>query len=127
MTYKQIDNKLLKALIVDDDSDICYLLSGILRQKKLAASSVSTLQEARQALENNKPDILILDNHLPDGLGMEFIVYVKQYYPLTRIIFITAHDTITDRSKAISMGADYFIGKPFSRVIFINTLDHLMH
>lgn len=120
------DKKILKALIVEDDVDICYLLSGILRQKKLATSSVNTLKDAMRELECNKPDILILDNHLPDGRGVEFITYVKQHYPLTYIILITAHDTATDRTKALAMGADYFIGKPFTRALMNHTLENLM-
>lgn len=111
---------------MEDDTDICYLLSGILRQKKLATSSVNTLTDARRELENDKPDILILDNHLPDGLGLEFISYVKQHYPLTYIILITAHDTVADRSMALTMGADFFIGKPFSRAVINHTLDALI-
>lgn len=127
LSNNHTDNKIFKALIVEDDVDICYLLSGILRQKKLATSSVNTLKDAMRELESNKPDIVILDNHLPDGLGVEFIAYIKQYYPLTHIILITAHDTVTDRTKAIDMGADYFIGKPFTRAVMNHTLENLIH
>ncbi|HRI21953.1 MAG TPA: response regulator [Panacibacter sp.] len=122
------DNKIgriRKALIVEDDPDICYLLSGILKQKQLASSYVNTLSDAELALKKDIPDILILDNHLPDGLGVEFIGYMKINYPAIRIIMITAHDTAADRMNALNKGADYFIGKPFTRAAINDTLENL--
>ena len=120
-------DKLFTALIVEDDPDICYLLTGILNQKKLPSSFVNTLAEAEKALRKKAPDILILDNQLPDGLGVEFISFVKLNCPATRIIMITAHDTVPDRMNALNKGADYFIGKPFTRATINSTLENLIH
>lgn len=122
-----VNAKLYRALIVEDDTDICYLLTGILKQKKMASSFVNTLADAMKYLENNIPDILILDNHLPDGLGVEFISFLKQNYPTTGIIMITAHDTLPDRLNAINKGADYFLGKPFTRTAMAATLENFVH
>src|SRR4051812_32831092 len=85
-------SKVLKVLIVDDEIDICYLLSGILRQKNFRTSYVNNLTDATVALKNDPPLILFLDNHLPDGYGLDFIGFVKKTYPDTKIIMITAHD-----------------------------------
>ena len=119
--------KLHKALIVEDDLDICYLLSGMLKQKKIVSSYVNTLADAVNSLKKDSPDILILDNHLPDGLGVEFISFLKKNYPATRIIMITAHDTGPDRINALNKGADYFLGKPFTRVAMNATLERLIN
>ena len=62
-----------KALIVDDEIDICYLLSGILRQKKLRTSYVNNLADAQSVLKKEIPSIVFLDNNLPDGKGIDFI------------------------------------------------------
>ena len=75
--FNLVAEKLYTTLIVEDDMDICYLVSGILKQKKLVSSYVNSLSDAVKSLEKNIPDILILDNHLPDGLGVEFISYLK--------------------------------------------------
>src|SRR4051812_45180128 len=83
--------KLLKVLIIDDEIDICYLLSGILKQKKLKTSYVNSLSAAEVALRNDPPSLIFLDNHLPDGFGLDFIGYIKDNYPRTKIIMITAH------------------------------------
>ena len=117
--------KSLKVLIIDDELDICYLLSGILRQKKLRTSYVNTLSDAEVALRNDPPSLLFLDNHLPDGFGLDFIHYVESNYPATKIIMITAHDNQTDREKARKEGADFFIGKPFSRELIFKTIEGL--
>jgi len=105
----------LKALIVDDEVDICFLLSGILRQKNMQPSFVNNLASAKKSLQQDTPSILFLDNHLPDGFGLDFISYVKQNSPDVKIVMITAHDGLAERKKAQTEGADLFISKPFTR------------
>ncbi|HTB51827.1 MAG TPA: response regulator [Ferruginibacter sp.] len=113
-------------LIIDDEIDICYLLSGILKHKNLQPNYVNSLSEAVIALKKEIPQIVFLDNHLPDGMGMDFIDYIKKNYPLTKIIMITAYDTSADRSKALELGVHGFIGKPFTRDIIYKTVEQLV-
>jgi len=117
---------ILKVLIIDDELDICYLLSGILKQKKLSASYVNTLSDAEVALRNDPPALLFLDNHLPDGLGLDFIQHIKNNYPLTKIVMITAHDSAAERKRAYTEGVDLFLSKPFTREMINNTLEKFM-
>ncbi len=116
---------LLKALIIDDETDICYLLSRLLKHKNLETSFVNSLSEADKSLKSDYPEIIFLDNHLPDGLGMNYISYIKKNYPKAKIVMITAHDSGDDRAKALKNGADYFIGKPFTSDIIYKTVDAL--
>ena len=116
----------MKALIIDDESDICYLLSTLLKQKNLEAEYVNTLSEAALALKKAPPELIFLDNHLPDGLGMDFIEYIKKHYPSVKIIMITAHDTSTDMVKALESGVDYFIPKPFTRDIIYKAVEKII-
>lgn len=122
-----LNNDILKVLIIDDEADICYLLSTLLKQKNLETNFVNSLADATQAMKADAPEIVFLDNHLPDGLGINYIDYVKTNYPSAKIVMITAHDTPADRDKALSEGADYFIGKPFSRDAIYKTVDQLMN
>lgn len=105
----------MKALIIDDEIDICYLLSGILKQKNCQTHYVNNLADAVLELKNSPPVIVFLDNHLPDGMGIEFVDHIKRNYPTTKIVMITAYDTIEDRQQAINKGVDIFIGKPFTK------------
>ena len=117
---------LIRTLIVDDEIDICFLLSGILKRKNIAASYVNNLMDARTALEKQRPDILFLDNYLPDGLGIDFIPYVRQACPGTKVVVITAHDNMKEREKAMAGGASEFIGKPFTVESIHQTLEKLI-
>ncbi len=119
-------NDTLKALIVDDEVDICFLLSGILRQQQLKPAFVNNLQSARESLKQDTPAILFLDNHLPDGFGLDFIDYVKTNHPDVKIVMITAHDGLTERKKAQASGADLFISKPFTREVIEYAIKKLL-
>ncbi len=128
MKYRTcLNNDILKVLIIDDETDICYLLSTLLKQKNLDSDYVNTLTDAALALKKDTPEIIFLDNHLPDGLGMNFIEYIKSHYPSIKIVMITAHDTFADRQRAMKEGADYFIGKPFTRDMIYQTVDQLLN
>ncbi|MES2431889.1 MAG: response regulator [Bacteroidota bacterium] len=112
-----------KAFIIDDEADICYLLRSVLNKKQIASEHANTLKEAKVALKGKNPAIIFLDNRLPDGLGVNFIKQIKKEHPASKIIMITAHDNQADREKALDEGADYFMGKPFSREIVNKIVD----
>jgi two-component system, OmpR family, response regulator len=116
----------VKALIVDDEVDICFLLSGILRQQQLKPSFVNNLAAAKASLAADMPSILFLDNHLPDGFGLDFISYVRLLYPEIKIVMITAHDGLVERKKAQTEGADLFISKPFTREVIDYAIKKLL-
>ena len=117
--------KKLQALIIDDEVDICYLLKGMLRQKNVDASYVTTLADAEAYLQKNDPPVIFLDNHLSDGMGIDHIARIKKAHPSTFIIMITAHDTSSDREIAYKRGVDVFIGKPFTRDTIIKTIEKI--
>ncbi len=116
-----------RVLIVDDEMDICFVLSNMFKNQEVFSEYANSLAEAQLLMKSHHPTILILDNHLPDGLGVEFIEHVKQAYPDTKIIMITAHDTASDKMLALKNGADYFIGKPFSISTVKHTIDCLLN
>jgi two-component system OmpR family response regulator len=116
---------ILKVLIVDDEPDICYFLSRSLSKRGFITAFSQTLADAKKQLEFTKPDILILDNHLPDGKGIEFINNINHKYPDLKIIMITAHDIPQDRALAYSNGVDFFLSKPFTIVEINQVVDFL--
>jgi DNA-binding response OmpR family regulator len=122
MNEEIANTELLTALIIDDENDICFLLTNILRNNKLDVQFVNSIAEGKSYLREVKPDILFLDNHLKDGYGIDFINYVKKKYADTKIIMVTAHDTPEDRKKAMQEGADFFIAKPFSAAEIKNAI-----
>ncbi|HEX2630677.1 MAG TPA: response regulator [Chitinophagaceae bacterium] len=112
-------------LIVDDEQDICFLLNTILRQKDIDTCLAGSLAEAQKIIENDSPAMIFLDNHLPDGLGLDHISKLKQKSPCSKIVMITAHDNPAERERAYREGADFFISKPFTKDVIYNTLRQL--
>jgi DNA-binding response OmpR family regulator len=112
-----------KILIVDDEEDICYFLSRNLSKRGFITTFAYTLADAEKQLEIAKPHILLLDNHLPDGKGIDFINKINYKYPDLKIIMITAHDSLEDRSKAYNRGIKYFLSKPFSMATINQVID----
>jgi two-component system, OmpR family, response regulator len=115
----------IKVLIVDDELDICYLLSGMLKQRNFVTGFVNNIADAVIALQTDTPGLLFLDNHLPDGFGLDFIPFVKKNYPEIRIIMITAHDGAAERKQAHEGGVDLFLAKPLNRKLINDAIDKL--
>lgn len=113
---------IIKILIVDDETDICYSLSRTLSKRGFITAFSHTLADAEAQLKTNQPNILLLDNHLPDGRGIDFASKISHKYPDLKIIMITAHDSPEDRSKAYSNGIDFFLSKPFT----ITQINHVV-
>lgn len=124
---RSVMREALKVLIVDDEIDVCYLLSSILKFKNLQTSYVNSISEAKRVLKENDHSIIFLDNHLPDGFGINFIDEIRELNPHVKIVMITAHDTIDDKNKAYQRGVDQFIGKPFTRETIFGAIEDLVN
>ncbi len=104
-----------RVLIVDDESDICLLLSGLLRRLGYQPTCAHFIEEGRQCLRSQQFDAIFLDLNLPDGLGFDLLPLIKQDQTAAKIIMISAFDGQAERRRATEQGASYFIGKPFTR------------
>jgi two-component system OmpR family response regulator len=102
-------------LIIDDAEDMCILLTHILKQTGMEADCVNTLADASVAINEKAYSLILLDNHLPDGFGLDFIECIKNDSPTSKIIMITAFDSNEVKEKALDKGANIIIGKPFTR------------
>lgn len=121
------ENKSIGALIIDDDVDICFLLTLILKNKNIQSVYVNSLAEAKKCFAKYTPSVVFLDNHLPDGVGIEFIPTIREMYPDTKILMITAHNSESNKKKAMAGGAEYFIGKPFNMEEISKILDKALN
>ena len=115
-----------KALIIDDETDICFLLNGILKKMNYSSETVNSIAAANTLLLSYEPQIIFLDNHLPDGLGVDFIETIKIKNPKAKIIMITAHDSPSDRKLAYSQGVSDFLGKPFTKDAIQQSVKHVL-
>jgi DNA-binding NtrC family response regulator len=103
-----------KVLIIEDEGDMCLLLNILLNGKDMELDHVQNLSKAEAYLKEEKPSVVILDNKLPDGFGIDFITTIKKNYPDIKIIMISGFDS-SAKDVAIENGADIFLEKPFTR------------
>lgn len=101
-------------MIIDDDADLGQVLATILENKKIPAMIVCSLSEAEEYLHYLKPTIIFLDNSFPEGLGVNFIRYIKSTDDDIKIIMMTADTNEWIKEKATEEGASYFMKKPFT-------------
>lgn len=106
--------KTSKILIIEDEGDMCLLLNIMLDGKGMEVDHVKTLANAEDYLQNEQPSLIILDNRLPDGFGIDFIPYLKKNFPQIKIIAISGVD-MEAKDVALENGADVFLEKPFTR------------
>ena len=103
-----------KVLIVEDEADMCLLLNILLNGEDMELDHVQNLVAADEYLQKEVPSVIILDNKLPDGYGVDFIIYLKKKYPSVKIIMISGFDA-SAVDVALENGADIFLEKPFTR------------
>jgi DNA-binding response OmpR family regulator len=115
-----------KVLIVEDEGEICLLLNLLLDGKEMEVDHVKTLSAARTYLEDEQPSLVLLDNRLPDGLGLDFINFLKHHYPLIKIIMISGVDPAA-ADIALENGANAFLAKPFTRSELYDSIRDLLN
>ena len=101
-----------KALLVDDEPDICELLAITLRRMGVESDTAGTVAAARAALAGNAYGLCLTDMRLPDGDGLDLVTHIQATYPNTPVAVITAHGSIEAAIQALKNGAFDFVTKP---------------
>ena len=112
--------------VVDDDASVCRAISRLLRSLGMNANAFTSGREFIEHIEmmpSFHPDCVVLDVQMPGMNGLEVQdLLVLGDNPLP-VIFITAHDEIEVRERALQTGAVAFLRKPFNNEVLIKTLD----
>jgi two-component system nitrogen regulation response regulator NtrX len=101
-------------LIVDDEPSILQALQGILADEGFEVSTASNGYEALKQIEQESPDLVLLDIWMPGIDGIETLKEIKKNNPFIQVIIITGHGTIETAVKATKLGAFDLIEKPLS-------------
>lgn len=99
-------------LLVDDEPATQFGFTRYLSKAGYEIRTVSTLAEARDAVGSREFDVVLLDLRLPDGNGMDWVPKLREAFPDTAIVIITAYADIPGAVKAMQLGADQFLTKP---------------
>lgn len=115
-----------KILIIEDEGEMCLVLNILLSEEDIELDHVKNLLAAEEYLTKELPSLIILDNKLPDGYGVDYISRVKKKYPSIKILMITGFDASV-RDVAMENGADLFLEKPFTKQEFLAAIRSLLN
>jgi len=100
------------ALVVDDEPDLCELLSITLQRMGVATRAVHDLGGAKRELARRPYELCLTDMRLPDGDGLDLVEWMQLHAPQTPVAVITAHGNVEAAVRALKVGAFDFVSKP---------------
>ncbi len=100
-------------LVVDDQDSIRHFVGKALEDDGYQVRAVGSLREAREAIQQELPDLAVLDLKLPDGSGLDLLREIKRNQPELSCILMTAFGEVETAVEAMSAGAYWFVKKPF--------------
>jgi two-component system response regulator PilR (NtrC family) len=102
------------ALVIDDEPDICELLTITLGRMDIATRTCGDIATAKQLLGSEALDLCLTDMRLPDGDGLELVDWIQREAPATPVAVITAHGSVETAVRALKLGAFDFVSKPLN-------------
>jgi DNA-binding response OmpR family regulator len=103
-----------RILVVDDEKGICENVQKILAKKNYEVTQALSAREALEKMAEESYSLLISDIVMPERNGLELLKLVKEQWPLTKVIIMTAYASTDTAMKAIRLGALDYIPKPFT-------------
>lgn len=101
-----------RILIVDDDQDICLLLSRFLTKSGYTVATAGRGSLAKELLTAQRFDLVLCDHRLPDTDGLQMVQYIRSSSPGTQVIIITGYSEVRLAVELMRRGAFDYIGKP---------------
>ncbi|MES2638196.1 MAG: response regulator transcription factor [Myxococcota bacterium] len=101
-------------LVVEDDETLAMGLTSALEHERFTVTHCDSGESALESIEDDVPDVLILDVMLPGMDGLSVLKRVKSEHPELPIILLTARSAEVDRVLGLELGADDYVVKPFS-------------
>ncbi|PJK17110.1 two-component system response regulator [Chryseomicrobium excrementi] len=114
----------IEVLIVEDDPRIARIHEKFVASVEgfLVVGIAHTVVEAKMWMDELQPQLVLVDVYLPDDLGTQFVDYVKQMYPYTDVILITAATEVDVVRKAYASGIEDYLLKPVTMQTFTESL-----
>jgi two-component system response regulator PilR (NtrC family) len=100
------------ALVIDDEPDICELLTLTLGRMDIETDTAQDVSGAKSLLKNGSYDLCLTDMRLPDGDGLELVEWMQTHAAGIPVAVITAHGNVETAVQALKLGAFDFISKP---------------
>jgi len=113
-------------LILEDDAALCKGMELALKAPGREFLLCNSAADAKTQMQNNSPDLFILDINLPDGSGLDFCMELRAGGYTAPILMLTANDTELDMVTGLESGADDYVTKPFSLAVLRARIDALL-
>ncbi len=113
-------------LLVEDDAVIRHNVCSLLQQEGYQVQASACLEEARAALRQRMPDLVVLDVLLPDGSGLDLCREIRESYNRVPILFLTCCDEDEDTIKGLECGGDDYVSKPFRAKVLLSRIMALL-
>jgi len=114
--------KEIKVLLVDDEEDFVKTLSERIQMRDLNSNVALNGQEALRRVEDDVPDVMVLDLLMPGIDGMEVLRRLRKAYPEVKVIILTGHGSKKDEEEARRLGAFEYMQKPVDVNKLIDTI-----
>lgn len=114
--------KNLKVLLVDDEEEFVKALAERLEMRDLRSDTVYDGEEALSFVEDQEPDVMVLDLKMPGIDGMEVLRRVKKAYPKIEVIILTGHGTEKHEEEARRLGAFDYLEKPVNLDVLVKKM-----
>ncbi|MBZ0308716.1 MAG: response regulator [Anaerolineae bacterium] len=114
-------------LVVDDEHPILNILQIILGKQKYIVETADAGNDAMFKLEFIMPDLVILDDMLPDMTGGDICLWIKQTYPHIPVLMCSAGARVRDAGYIELIGADDVILKPFKAQEVVEKVNRFFH
>jgi DNA-binding response OmpR family regulator len=111
-----------KVLLVDDEEEFVKTLGERLEMRGIEPTTAFTGEAALKRIEEEQPDIMVLDIKMPGIDGMEVLRRVRKAYPRIQVIMLTAHGSDKDKDEAERLGAFAYMRKPVDLELLTNTM-----
>ena len=115
----------MRVLIADDEDDVRDLLAEMIRREpelELVAAAADA-SEAIEAAERERPDVAIIDAHMPEGGGLRALRELAERVPETATVVLSAFDSQSKVVEHLDAGALAYLVKPVSRKDLVATLE----
>ncbi len=116
-----------KALIIDDEPDICELAEITLSRMGIETCSANDIETAKFLLSSESFDLCLTDMNLPDGNGIDLVKHIQQNHPNIPVAVITAYGNMQLAVQALKAGAFDFVSKPVNLEVLRNLVTSAMN
>jgi two-component system OmpR family response regulator len=113
----------MRVLLIEDEPHLGSAVQEHVRRAGHAVDWLQKLEPAEVAVRTAPYDAVLLDLHLPDGKGLDFLRALRRRQDVVPVVILTARDLVSDRIEGLKAGADDYLVKPFDLDELIARLD----